>query len=54
MDKRLMGRVLGLVADGAEVKEVRGMGLIIIKAGGKRTRRSQAEMTRDKKKEVNK
>lgn len=51
MDQRIMGRVLGLIANGAEVKEVRSMGLIMIKTGAKRTRRSQAEITRDKKKE---
>lgn len=51
MDQRLMGRVLGLVASGAEVKEVRGMGLIIIKTNAKRSRRTKAEMTRDKKQE---
>jgi hypothetical protein len=51
MDKRLMGKIVGLVASGAEVKEVRSLGLILIKTGtGKRTRRTKEEMTRDKKK----
>ena len=52
MDQRIMGRVLSLIAGGAEVKEMRSLGLIIIKTGtGKRTRRTREEMTRDRKKE---
>jgi hypothetical protein len=52
VDKRLMGKIVGLVASGAEVREVRALGLILIKTGtGKRTRRTREEMTRDKKKE---
>jgi hypothetical protein len=47
-----MGKIVGLVAGGAEVREVRALGLILIKTGtGKRTRRTREEMTRDKKKE---
>jgi hypothetical protein len=51
MNQRIMGRVLGLIAGGAEVAELRSLGLIVIKTGSKRTRRSKAEMMRDKKKE---
>jgi hypothetical protein len=51
MNQRILGRVLGLIAEGAEIKELRSMGLIVIKTGAKRTRRSQAEMIRDKKKD---
>jgi hypothetical protein len=47
-----MGKIVGLVAGGAEVREVRALGLILIKTGtGKRTRRTREEMTRHKKKE---
>lgn len=47
----MMGKVFNALSKGAEVKQIRDVGYLVIDRGQKRIRRSKEEMERDLKKE---
>lgn len=48
----MSGRIFSLLTSGAEVKNIRGVGFLILDKGPRRIRRTKAQMAQDVAKEV--